>query len=587
VIDKQKNLSCSFCGKQQTQVKKLIAGPEVYICDDCVRLCSDILIEDNTKVVDGVPSCKQIMNFLDQYVIGQYESKMVMSVAVNNHYKRLNFPIIDDVEMDKANLLLLGSSGTGKCLAAGSMLKVRISQPLYESLRKDLNILEVNNLIETELAIDSIFSLITDTENHIFVSNQPYNQKAPIYLQDQNGIWSSVSALITKFDNIRELTWANETTTLCADSHLIRTSGTNCKLAVNFNVGDMITLADGQVTQCTMISSLSSGGVVYDLQIESNDHLYQSANGVVHHNTLMAHSIARVLDVPFTIADATSLTEAGYVGDDVETILARLLLAADGDVSKAERGIIFIDEIDKKAKKSEGPSISRDVSGEGVQQALLKIIEGTDARVSMQGNRKHPSSEMITISTKNILFILSGAFVGLTDIIAKRINQNNHSIGFNSKFKADFDNKEQQEKLLNLVEPEDLVKYGLIPELVGRVPIVTALEDLTEDQLVQVLIGPKNALIKQYTKLFKLEKVELVFDDDALRQIAKQAIIRKTGARGLRSVIEKKLIPIQFELSDLYESGVSKIRISRDVIQGLESPILIRNIDANAPDIAV
>jgi ATP-dependent Clp protease ATP-binding subunit ClpX len=405
MTESKKTLSCSFCAKQQTQVKKLIAGPDVYICDDCIKVCSEILKEGAvTQKKNKVPTCKQIMKFLDDYVIGQEEAKMVMSVAINNHYKRLEFPIIDDVELEKSNLVLLGPSGSGK--------------------------------------------------------------------------------------------------------------------------------------------------------------------------TLIAQSIAKLLDVPFTIADATSLTEAGYVGDDVETIITRLVQVADGDVSKAERGIIFIDEIEKKAKRGDNVSITRDVSGEGVQQALLKIIEGTEVRVPMQGNRKHPQAETIIVNTKNILFIVGGAFVGLNEIIGERLNKNKNKIGYGSRLEAV--SEEKQNNYLPQVEPEDLVKYGLIPELVGRLPIIVHLDELTEDQLVQVLQEPKNALIKQFAKLFQLEKIELEFDADALRQVAKRAIERKTGARGLRGVLEKRLLPIQFTLAELRDEGVVKVRISKDVINGLENPILIK-----------
>lgn len=408
--ENKKNLSCSFCGKRQEQVTKLIAGPDVFICNDCVQLCADILKEDTNaetklNLKDGeIPSPRHIREFLDQYVIGQSDAKMVMAVAVHNHYKRLANPVIDDVELEKSNILLLGPTGSGK--------------------------------------------------------------------------------------------------------------------------------------------------------------------------TLMARSIAKLLDVPFTIADATSLTEAGYVGDDVETIITRLLQVCDNDVAKAERGIVYLDEVDKKAKRGDGASISRDVSGEGVQQALLKIIEGSEVRVPVTSNRKHPNAEMVVVNTTNILFIVGGAFVGLDDIISKRQNKNKGSIGFGASVQSESE-KIASSKILSCVEPEDLTKFGLIPELVGRLPVITCLEELNQDELVQVLTEPKNALVKQFQKMFGLENVTLEFDEEALRAVAKDAIARKTGARGLRSVIEKRLIRVQYNLPDLKEQGAHTIRVTAEVIEGTSEPLVV------------
>lgn len=405
-------LSCSFCGKKQDQVKKLIAGSDVYICDECVRLCTSILAEpekENAVERDedsGIPSPRKIREFLDQYVIGQDQAKMVLSVAVYNHYKRLANPVVDGIELDKSSILITGPSGSGK--------------------------------------------------------------------------------------------------------------------------------------------------------------------------TYLAQTIARMLDVPFTIADATSLTEAGYVGDDVESIIARLVHAADGDIAAAERGIVFLDEIDKKAKKTENVSITRDVSGEGVQQALLKMIEGSEVRVPPSGGRKNPAGEMITVNTKNILFIVGGAFVGLEKIVDDRLNKDSGSIGFGATIReAAQKDVKYTGKLLSEVEPDDLSKFGLIPELIGRLSIITHLEELNRDQLYEVLTKPRNAITKQYEKLFKLENIELVFEDSALYAVAEIALERKVGARGLRSVIEKRLLPIQYELPDLREKGVRKVVITEDVIRSGARPEML------------
>jgi len=748
-------LQCSFCNKRQEDVKKLVAGPDVYICDECITLCYDIIRSDGatakgTLLNGEIPSPREIKEYLDQYMIGQDRAKITLAVAVNNHYKRINSKIDDDVEIEKSNIVLIGPTGSGKAQPLYSKIKTpngwkmmgemkvgdlvttpdnqtskilnifpqgkqriyrftlwdgRIVDSTLDHLWKVYNkhwkykwkVLKTSEIIELKdqlkeglylplsspidekinihLPIDPYvlgrllgddhikhpFVIFTDKDNDIIdgfqsklekeyflklpsesdieynIAKTPpfgktYNQMLnrtkigyrhlyrdvicelglssclsntkfipEIYknasieqkkellrgLFDTDGYVGSGSLRITSvseklIDDIQEIIWSLGG---------IAKKGVSGKKTFIYK-GEKkqeqnawgLTIRHPQLSSLLSVSRKKNRVLNYQYKqlklkiekieyigehdaqcilIDHPEHLYLTDNYVVTHNTFLLKNIAKLLDVPLAITDATTLTESGYVGEDISSIVSRLLSVAGGDVKKAERGIIYIDEIDKKGKKSESVSITRDVSGEGVQQGLLKMIEGDVVRVPPHGGRKHPQQEMIEVDTRNILFIVGGAFVGLEDIVYRRLNKNATTMGFGG---AVADKSERNiNDLLTQVEPDDLVKFGMIPELIGRLPVITYVQELTTEQLVEILTKPKNSIVKQFKKIFKMEEVDLEFDDESLIEIAEQARARKTGARGLRSVIENALVATQYALPDLKREGVRKLVVHRGV----------------------
>jgi len=430
-----------------------------------------------------------------------------------------------------------------------------------------------SDLIEIEIEIGKLFQIISDFTQQKFEEDVSYVLPFEMQIQDEFNVWQNVPALMTKNSNINKITFSNNVNLRCADKHLLRTSGIECKFANDFKVGDTVTTSDNILLSC--LSNINDGNeLTYDLQIDTLNHLYKTSNNLVHHNTHMLHCVSEYL-VPFVIVDATSMTESGYVGLDVEDMIARLYHAADCDIVKTQRGIIYIDEIDKKSRKSESSSITRDVSGEGVQQALLKMIEGCDVKVPPGGGRKNPSGEYMTINTRNILFIVGGAFEGLDKIIANRVNKIDAAgIGFGASLQSSNKVPEKSE-LLRQVTTQDLVKFGIIPELVGRLPLLVPFHDLELSDLEHILTQPKDSIVRQFQQMFAMDNVTLEFDTLSITSCAEKAKMNGTGARGLRSIIENALLDTQFYLPSLKSKGVEKIIVTKETVLNNQPPVYV------------